>query len=473
MKVFVSVVCFTALFWVGLLHPTHISSASAESRPPNIILIVADDLGYADLGCYGQQKIATPCLDQMAKEGLRFTQVYAGAPVCAPSRCVLMTGLHSGHAYIRENSPEVGGQRETYGNQGQRRLSLRKSDLTVAELLQSAGYRTGLAGKWGLAEPDTDGTPRNKGFEESLGYLNQNHAVDYYTDLLWRNDEPFQVKTNRQNQRLTYSHDLFTDFALDFVKRHRERSFFLYLAFTVPHEKWEVPDQGAYATKDWPENAKNYAAMVSRLDSDVGRLLDQLKESGIDDNTIVLFTSDNGEAPREPDWETLFDSSGNLRGKKGSVYEGGIRVPMVVRWPGVVPTGKVSDAVWSFADFLPTAAELVGLPVVPAIDGRSVWPIIAGHRASTEPRYLYWERPDSKQFQQAARFGKWKAVRQGWGQPLELYDLEADPAETSNQASSEKPVIESFEAYFASARTDSPHWPTQDARRRRRSKTQE
>jgi len=416
---------------------------------------MADDLGYGDLGCYGQQLIQTPRIDRMAREGMRFTQCYAGSPVCAPSRNVLMTGFHTGHTWIRDNSPQVGGEVESFG-EGQRRLSLRAEDRTVAQVLKQAGYATGITGKWGLAEPDTAGVPNRKGFDEWFGYLNQNHAAYYYTPYLWKNEQRHELAGNQDGRRGQYSHDLFTGFALDFIRRHAGTPFFLYVPYPIPHEKLEVPDLGAYATNSWPAPAKIYAAMVSRLDRDVGRILDLLKELNLERNTLVFFTSDNG-APQKP-WGDLFRSNGGLPGRKGELLEGGIRVPMIARWPGHVAAQKVSDAVWSFADVPPTLAALAATPE-PACDGIDVSPVLLGRTTRLPERFLYWEIP-KQGLSQAVRWGNWKAVRQPGRNPLELYDLKSDPGEQKNIAAAHPDVLARIEAYLKTARTESPHWPS-------------
>jgi arylsulfatase A-like enzyme len=437
------------------------ASGSAATQPaarPNIIFIMADDLGHGDLGCYGQEKIRTPNIDRLATEGTRFTQAYAGAAVCAPARCVLMTGLHTGHARIRDNGPRVGGDIEYFG-EGSRRLSLRDQDSTVAEALREAGYVTGIMGKWGLGEPGTAGTPNRRGFDEWYGYLNQNHAAYYYTDYLWRNDQREPIAQNANGRREAYTHDLFTAEALGFVRRHQERTFFLYLAYTVPHERLEVPSLGSYAGEPWPEKAKIYAAMVTRMDRDVGRLMAELDRLGLARNTLVFFTSDNG-ARNLPGVDDLFRSSGGLRGRKSALYEGGIRVPMLVRWPGVVPAAGVSDAPWYFADVFPTLLEVAGIPYRSRnFDGISVLPALRGEaQPALATRHLYWEVPKER-LRQAVRRGHWKAVRGHVDEPLELYDLRTDGAEANDVAAAHPTVVAEFEHYLASSRIASPHWP--------------
>jgi arylsulfatase A-like enzyme len=426
-------------------------------RKPNIIFILADDLGYGDVGCYGQKTIQTPNLDRMAAEGMRFSQCYAGSTVCAPSRCCLMTGLHTGHCRVRGNAL----------------YPLRPEDVTVAKVLKDSGYATGLIGKWGLGEPDTTGVPNRQGFDYFYGYLNQVHAHNYYPDYLWKNAEKVAVDGNVvengvARRRTKYVQDLFTEQALYFVRQHRERPFFLYLAYTTPHannemEKveghgMEVPDDAPYSDKPWPRPQRNHAAMITRLDADVGKLLARLKELKIDDDTIVFFSSDNGphkEGGAEP---LFFKSAGPLRGHKRDLTDGGIREPMIVRWPGHVRAGAVSDLVWAFWDFLPTAAELVGAKLPAGLDGISVVSTLVGKGTQKQHEFLYWEFHE-RGFQQAVRTGDWKAIRAKQGQPLELYDIVRDSHEDKNVAAEHPEVVAKIEAYLKTARTDSDRWP--------------
>ena len=345
------------------------------AQPPNVILILADDLGYGDLGCYGQQRIATPHLDRMAREGMRFTQFYAGSTVCAPSRCVLMTGLHTGHCFIRGNGKD----------------NLRPHDVTLAELLQGAGYRSGLIGKWGLGHEGTEGVPTRQGFDYFFGYLDQHHAHNYYPSFLMRNEQRVPLPNvvpgegpwgqGVAREKRSYSHDLLMEEALTFVERNSAAPFFLYLALTIPHANneagkagMEVPDLGDYRDRDWPEPQKAHAAMISRMDRDVGRLFDRLRELELDERTVVLFSSDNGphrEGGNDPEFA---DSNGPLRGIKRSLHEGGIRVPLLVRWPGQIAAGSVSTWIGGFQDILPTVVSLAGLAAPDGLDGISFQP---------------------------------------------------------------------------------------------------
>jgi len=438
------------------------ASLTAESAPrqprPNIIFIMADDLGYADVGCFGSTKIKTPNIDRLAGEGMRFTQAYAGAPVCAPARCVLMTGLHTGHARIRNNNPTVGGKLEKFANgaEGGIRLSIEASDTTVAETLKADGYATGIAGKWGIGEPGSDGTPTKHGFDEWLGYLNQNHAPYYYTDYLDENEGRREIPENRNGARAVYSNDLFDDFSSSFIERHRKEPFFLYLPYTIPHNRMEVPDLGAYAEEDWPDDAKIYAAMVTRLDGYVGRLMADLDRFGLAENTLVIFTSDNG--PLKGNRSEVLNSAGGLRGFKSTLYEGGLRVPMIARWPGHVPAGKTSAEPWMFADVFPTFAAVAGVTPPDGLDGRNVLPVLTGQVATLGERTLYWEFPRDR-LHQAVRLGRWKALRVGIDGPIELFDLATDPVESRDLAREHPEKVAALTQILDSSHTPSPHWP--------------
>ncbi len=430
----------------ALLTPT---TRAAASPKPNIIFIMADDLGYGDLGCYGQQHIKTPNIDRLAAEGTLFTQCYAGSTVCAPSRSVLMTGQHTGHTRVRGNKAKVGGVGP------EKRVPLEAEDVTVAEVLKDAGYITGITGKWGLGEPDTGGVPNRQGFDQWFGYLNQKKAHSYYPAYLWRNEQKQNLQGNRNGRRETYSHDLFTEFALDFLRTNKDDPFLLYLPYTIPHAAYEIPSTEPYTQKPWPADAKVHAAMITRMDRDIGRIMALLRELDIDDETLVFFCSDNGAAQR---WEGIFDSSGPLRGRKRDMYEGGIRTPMIARWPGCIPAGKKSTAVWCFADVLPTFAELVGAKPPRRIDGISILPALLGKKQTTDDRYLYWEFFEGG-FKQAVRWRNFKAVRHGIDQPLELYDLDNDTAEKNDIADKRLDVAARIELYLQRARTESPNWP--------------
>ncbi|MCI0489532.1 MAG: arylsulfatase [Blastocatellia bacterium] len=406
------------------------------SGKPNIIFILSDDLGYGDLGCYGQLRIKTPNLDRMASEGIRFTDFYAGSSVCAPSRCSLMTGLHQGHAFIRGNAPAV---------------PLRPQDITVAEVLKQSGYRTAVIGKWGLGDAGTTGGPTRKGFDYSFGYLDHQHAHNHFPDFLWRNEERVSVPPG------TYSHDLFTEEAISFITREQAGPFFLYLAYTLPHGPLLVPDDEPYSDEPWPEEQKNYAAMITRMDRDIGRILDLLKQLGIDDDTIVFFTSDNG--PPKPE---LFGSTGPFSGDKGSLGEGSIRVPMIARWPGKIPAGQVSRQAGAFWDFLSTAVDIAGAGFTGETDGRSLLPVLLGGEREAAP--LYWEKhirlKRGGQLLKAVRIDMWKALRESKKQPIRLYDLETDQGEQVDLAAQHPDLVKRLKKIMKKSRRESDIWPT-------------
>lgn len=411
-----------------------LSAVSKSQKGPNIIFIMADDLGYGDLGCYGQKVIKTPHIDELADEGLRFTQCYAGSMVCAPSRSVLLTGKHTGHTTVRGNYG-IGGVKGLGGKDG--RVPLKEEDVTFAEVLKQAGYTTGMTGKWGLGEPGTSGEPNSQGFYEWLGSLNQKRAHSYYPTFIWRNRDRISLEGNVDGKKTQYTHDMFTDFALEFIRTNQNKPFFPYLPYCIPHDNYEIPSTDPYADKQWADNEKVHAAMVTRLDKDVGRLMALLKDLKIDQHTIVFFCSDNGAAER---WEERFDSSGPLQGHKRDMYEGGIRTPMIVRWPGQIKAHTESNLAWYFADVLPTLADIAGAAAPEDIDGISVLPTLLGEKQNLANRFLYWEFFE-RGFQQAVRWRNWKAVILKPGQELELYDLSNDIGETHNVASTQKSWI--------------------------------
>ena len=433
--------------------------ASPAGEKPNILFILADDLGYGEVGCYGQKSIATPHLDRMAKEGMRFTDCYAGSTVCAPSRCCLMTGLHTGHAYVRGNLE----------------LSIRPQEQTVGKLLKQAGYTTAIIGKWGLGDVGSPGVPNQQGFDYFFGYLHHIHAHNHYPDFLWRNGEKVRLRNEVTpvgkslggvaTKRVEYADDLFAQDALEFVERSRKQPFFLCLCLTTPHanneagnEGMEVPDYGPYSDKNWPAPEKGHAAMVTRMDHHIGRLLAKLKQLGIDDKTVVFFTSDNGPHKEGGADPTFFHSSGPFHGYKRSLHEGGIRVPMIVRWPEKIKAGTVSDLAWAFWDFMPTAADLAGAPVPAEIDGISVVPTLLDRAGQGEHEFLYWEFHEGGS-QQAVRMGRWKGIRKRLSAPLEVYNLRDDLAEQRDVAAQHPDVVAKIENYLKTARTESEQWP--------------
>ena len=453
---------------------------AAQPTRPNIIFVLADDLGYGYLGSYGQQMVATPQLDRLANEGVRFTQFYAGSTVCAPSRSVLLTGKHMGHTTVR-------------GNAGARGLvvqTLAASDVTFATVLKQAGYATGLVGKWGLGERDSTGAPWLQGFDYFYGFLNQSHAHNHYPDHLWRYDARSPLSDNRvalkndlvpvgsipgvgyATRRVEYAGDLFFAEAESFIERNKAGPFFLFLSLTVPHannersrmlgDGMEVPSYGAYADTPWPDATKGQAAMVTRMDTGIGRLMDRLRALGLDDNTVVMFSSDNGPH-REggPNYAPeFFKASGPLRGIKRDLAEGGIRVPLIIRWPGQIPSGKVSPHVGYFGDLLATFAELAQAPINLPHDGISLVPVLKGQpERQASHGHLYWEFYENTFKQAVLLEGRWKGMRSlRDNTTMELYDLAEDLGESRNLAASEPERVSQLARLMDESHRPNTHW---------------
>ncbi|MCX7009174.1 MAG: arylsulfatase [Kiritimatiellaeota bacterium] len=458
-----------ALATLLLALPAALCAAEAK---PNLIFILTDDLGYAELGCYGQKVIQTPYLDRMAREGLRFTQFYSGATVCAPSRSVLMTGKHHGHTRVRGNAGQANPEAQ----------ALRAGDVTVADVLQKAGYKTALIGKWGLGDEGAAdcGLPRKHGFDFFLGFLNQVHAHNHFPDYLWRNEEklelpnkvtPLVVGAFRGGYAAggkVYADDLFADESLKFVAANKDRPFFLYWSMVVPHannertkelkDGAEVPDYGPYADKDWPKPDKGHAAMITRLDSYVGRMLADLKRLGLAERTLVIFTSDNGPHNESNHDLTRFNPAGPYSGIKRSLTEGGIRVPCRAWWPGTIKSGNVSGHAAYFGDWLATAAELAGATAPADLDSISFAPTLRG-TAQPQHEFLCWEFHEGG-FKQAALYqGRWKGLRAGGPTaPVVLHDLQTDPAEKTDMAAQQPEIAAKIGAYLQTARTPLPEW---------------
>lgn len=426
-----------SLMTIVVLHDT--VSATEPSRP-NIIYIMADDLGYGDLSCFGQRSFRTPNIDRLATEGMKFTDHYSGHTVCRPSRLVLLTGLHSGNTAISSNSQFV----------------LPEGARTVTSLLKKAGYATGGIGKWALGGPETSGAPSRQGFDFWYGYLDQGNAHNFYPEYLWRNEVKETLPGNEVGdqkrvsiKRETYSHDLMTDAALEFIRKNAEQSFFLQAHYTIPHanneggratgDGMEVPDHGEYASKDWPEPEKGFAAMMARLDADVGRMVTLLKELNIDDNTVLFFTSDNGPHQEGGHKMEFFDSNSVLRGYKRDLYEGGIRVPLIVRWPGRIKAGTTSSHPSAFWDFLPTVCQLAGIESPSDIDGISYLPTLLGESQKSH-EFLYWQYGHKL----AVRKGDWKLVRVGAQKSPELYHLSQDIGEQNDVSAANTDVVKNL-----------------------------
>jgi len=465
-----------AVFALPQLYP----GCKKAVNKPNIIYIMADDLGYGELGCYGQTKIKTPFIDSIAADGIKFTQHYSGSTVCAPSRCVLLTGKHTGHSYIRDNDEmsELGDVWHDPSLEGQRPLP--SGIETIGTMLQKAGYKTAAVGKWGLGGPGSTGEPNRQGFDHFFGYLCQRQAHNYYPTHLWRNGkkqilegnpyfsahqklleekDPYDKVSYAEYSGKQYSLDLMIEEALGFINNNKDNPFLLYLPFAIPHLAIQVPEdslmeyEGVFPdvpyTGDkgylphWAPRAA-YAAMITRMDHGIGRIMTLLKSLGLDKSTLVIFTSDNGPTFTGGADSQFFNSAGPLRGLKCSVYEGGIRVPMVARWPGRIQPGTVTGHISAFWDVMPTLADITGALVPMGIDGISFLPTLLGKGRQREHDYLYWEY-HSYGGRQAVRLGDWKAVRldvrKNPNGPIELYDLKTDIGETRNVASEHPDIV--------------------------------
>lgn len=435
-------------------------SFSLAAQPPNIIFILADDLGYGDLGCFGQQNFDTPHLDQMASDGIKLTQHYAGSTVCAPSRACLLTGTHTGHVYQRFN-----------GNIEFREDPL---DITVATLLKDAGYHTAMIGKSGLSCRSDDGAmPNRKGFDHFFGYINHNTAHRYYPEALYRDGAKVLYPNNHGKEGELYSGDLFLKDTLDYLELHATQPFFLHLSLQQPHadlaapDEWKAPFLDKFEDEPFPGNGyraephpkATFAGMVTYLDDTVGKVRAKLEELGIADNTLIIFSSDNG-AMTEGGWSREnFNSSGPLRGGKRDMYEGGIRVPTIACWPGKIEPGSESAHVSAFWDFLPTACDVADIDTPDDVDGISYLPTLLGEGEQSEHEYLYWEFYEQGG-KQAVRWGEWKGVRldvnKNRNGPLELYDLSSDLGETNNVASEHPDVLKKLAEMMDEAHVDSP-----------------
>ena len=447
--------------------------AASAAEKPNIILILADDLGYGDLGCFGQQMLKTPRLDQMASQGMRFTQFYAGCTVCAPSRSVLMTGRHMGRTVVRGNSTAP--------------IVIQPGQPTIATVLKKAGYATACIGKWGIGTPDNFTNPNDVGFDHFFGYVNMWHAHNCYPEFLIRNGRVVKLKNEVAEKwkkwqdpklpqsgrgvavkRVDYAPDLFIEDSLRFIRANRDTSFFLYFAMNVPHANneagnkgMEVPDLGEFASKDWPEPEKGFAAMIRNIDRDTGRILDLLRELKIDKNTLVIFTSDNGPHQEGGHKADTFDSNGNLRGIKRDLTEGGIRVPTIAWWPGTVKPGTEDDAHWYFGDVMATVADLAGVRPPEGIDSDSfVGPLRGQAREKRWSRTstMYWEFYE-RGSAQAIRFGKWKAIRKPmFTGEIELYDMSNDAGEKHDYAKRRPDLARHAKNLLDEAHEPDPNW---------------
>ena len=460
------------------------TGTEAVRKRPNIIFILADDLGYGDLSCFGQTNFITPHLDKMASDGMKFTDFYAGTAVCAPSRSVLLTGLHHGNTPVRANTMQVVQPDGTIKHQGR---SFLPEEITIGEVLKDAGYQTGIIGKWGLGEIDDTGHPNDQGFDFFYGFLNHIHAHNHFPDFLWRNKTretlpnvvqdvdcsycyKFGFEGGVSTERIEYADHLIRDEALEFIERNQDAPFFLYVPLISPHANneadqvdWahgmETPDYGEFENKDWPDTAKGYAAMVQHIDNTVGAIRAKIEKLGLGKDTIIMFSADNGphaEAGNDPDFH---DSNGPLRGIKRDLYEGGIRMPTIAWGEGWVPKGTVSDHPAYFGDLMATFAELAEGTVPDINDSTSFVPTLTGNPKAQKPHeFLYWEFY-SHGSSQAVRIGKWKAIRipilTG---PIELYDLENDIGETTNLASKHPDIVAEADALMKANHHPEPFW---------------
>ncbi|MBU2947363.1 sulfatase-like hydrolase/transferase [Zobellia uliginosa] len=425
---------------------------------------MVDDLGYGDLGCYGQKLIKTPNIDEIASQGIRFTNYYSGSTVCAPSRESLLTGKNTGHTFIRGNF--LTNEKED--------PALPNENETIAEILKQEGYRTGLIGKWGLGGEGKG--PETQGFDYSYGYLDQIKAHNYYPPFLFENGKKVIIEANIDDKKGSYSHNLFTEKTEDFInKQNPEQPFFLYLPYTIPHGKHVIPDNSVYENEDWPEKFKNYAAMITRLDRDIKDLKNQLVQRHLDKNTIIFFTSDNGA---NPEFGKFFNSNGQFRGAKRNLYEGGIRVPMIAYWPGKIKEGQVADNITAAWDFLPTISEIVNSESEGSIDGISFYNTLIGKGKQEVHPYLYWEnytynynwnKPDNTMprnwlSSKAIRMGQWKLIIEylpsNKNEKIELYNIETDKEEKHNVANTHPLVVNEIKAILELASTsNSPYFP--------------
>ncbi len=455
---FFSVLVFVSLVTAFTL-PTEIQEAGGSedsSNPsrlaaskPNIILFLADDMGWGDAGCYGQEKIKTPYLDRMALNGIRFTNAYTASPVCAPARSGLMEGLHAGHTLVRNNQ-----------SRAKENVSFEPENYTMAEMLQEAGYKTGLFGKWGLGEAGTEGIPTKQGFDEFYGFLDQRKAHYYYPDSLWHNEERILAPLSEEKQYS--SADWYLDKAIDFIIKEKEGPFFAYIPTQLPHLYMPYRPMDQYKDKPWPEGDKRWATMISTIDIHMGKLIDLVDSLGISENTIILFLSDNGGGNGQRIYYhdvRFFKSNGIFRGMKRDLYEGGIRVPLMVQWKGTI-NRSVSDEPVAYYDLMATLGELAGNPPEKT-DGVSLTKLLTGEVSQLNREYLYWEFPDmgSPNSKFAVRKGPWKGVKEWVGAPLQIYNLEEDPQELYNWHYERQDLVKEFEEIIKKEHKYSKYWP--------------
>lgn len=457
---------YVLLFTIVFLTSFNYNRSFAQQKKFNVVFVLADDLGYGDLGVYGQKWIQTPNLDTLASEGMLFTDFYAGAPVCSPSRSVLLTGLHTGHTTIRGNATIQGGKAGRKGAQTVHRANLNQEDLTIGNVMQQAGYQTALIGKWHLDGYDTSATPLHRGFSQFSGWLisyPETYASTYWPAKRYVNGAVVAIPQNQQDKKGYYETNLCTDEALAFLNEQKgsTKPFFLMVNYNNPHSPLAVPNTQKYDNKNWSHDLKTYASMVDILDQSVGRIKKQLIANGLDKNTLLIFCSDNG--PRSEHTDQLstvadfFDSNGPLTGYKRDLYEGGIRVPFIAWAPGYVKAGSVNKVPAYFADILPTLAAIAQSTAEYKTDGQSLLSEIRGTGKLTD-RFLYWEFFE-KGFEQAARYGQWKAIKKD--NKIALYDLNRDIAEQRDEAANHPELVNRFQHFLDTCRTASPYWPTE------------
>ncbi|PCI00947.1 MAG: hypothetical protein COB81_08000 [Flavobacteriaceae bacterium] len=443
------VACIVLAFTSASVH------VQAQNKP-NIIYIMLDDAGYGDFGAFGAQQVKTPVFDQLCKEGIKFTNHYSGSAVCAPTRSVLMTGLDTGHTPRRDNTAK-GGKQALIEKNGRPLVFLGENDLTVAQSLKNAGYVTGGIGKWGLGNPGSSGVPEKQGFDYWFGYLDQVHAHNHFPTKIWDGGKMIALPGNEDGKKEQYVPYMQEEKTLEFIKKNYQKPFFLYLAYTPPHSKFEIPNNdpvfGQYKGINGGVQVQNYAAMITRTDQTVGEIMNLLKELDIDDNTIVFYTSDNGPNKQ---FKKYLNSTGGLRGAKRSLYEGGIRAAMAVRWPGKIKAGTTSDFIWDMRDFFPTACEIVNTKIPEKLSGMSVLKTLQGGQQKGR-KFHYWEIHTP--FQQAVRMGNWKGIRFGTKEALELYNLETDVAEKNDVAVDNPEIVKKMETFLKTARIPTPYFP--------------
>lgn len=434
------------------------AGAQVTEVRPNIIFIMADDMGYGDLSCYGNEIIKTPNIDKLAKEGIRFTQSYAGSAVSSPSRCALLTGKHTGHTTIRDNFAQEGGLPGFKNQSPIRRMSLLPQDTTIGTILSAAGYKTCVVNKWHLDGFNPGAGPLDRGFDEFYGWListEDSNTPYYYPALRFRNRELTVVAENENNARQIHGTDLSINESIDFIERNKENPFFLYLAFDMPHEPYFINSVAPYASLPVSETAKLYASLITHADEAIGRLVKYLEENDLRDNTLIIFASDNGGAVQAPLDE--LNCNAGLKGRKGILYEGGIKIPFIVNFPHRIQPGQVKDNLIYFPDVMPTLAEYAGAETPSGIDGISLKSLFEGEELNTGNRTLYWEFPGK---QMAIRQGKWKAVSVKKEAEFELYDIEKDPNETTDLAKEYPDILSRLKNEIGKTRSESPYWPT-------------